>query len=88
MTDDFQKGNNLLAFERTVTFREQTPLRINAELRLLMSKRDATDRRYCRTGSRQVLDKFLDFANVCEEENEAAPCAYMHNRPVTIYQSD
>ena len=45
-----------------------------------MSKREATNRRYCRSGSRQLLDEFRDFTNLCEERNEAVRCAYnIHN---------
>ena len=80
MTDNLQEAINTLDPERTVTPHKQTSQWINAELRLLMSERNAINRRYCRTGSRQILDKFLNLANLCEEKRDAAQFAYMHNR--------
>ena len=50
------------------------------EIRLLKSKRDATSRRYQRTGSRQLLNKFLELAKTVEEQTETARCAHLHDR--------
>ena len=80
MTDNLQEAINTLAPKRTVTPRKQTSPWINDEFRLLISKRDATNCRYGRTRSQQLLDEFLDSANLYGERNEAARCAYMHNR--------
>ena len=80
LIENLQETIITLATEKAVTPRNQIPPWINPELHLLMSKRGATNRRYCRSRYPQLLEKFLDFANVCEERNEAARCAYMHNR--------
>ena len=45
-----------------------------------MRKRDATGRRYDRTGSSQLLTEFIELAGAVEEQSEAARCADMHNR--------
>ena len=37
-------------------------------------------KRYLRTGSRHLLNEFLDLANSYEKPSEMARCAYMHNR--------
>ena len=47
---------------------------------LFLSKRDATNRRYSRTGSRQLLDELIVLAKTCEDKCEIARCAYMHDR--------
>ena len=86
MTDNLQEAINTLTPEKTVTTCKQTPPWINAELHLLMSERDATNRRYGGTGSRQLLDKFLDLANLWKENNEAARCPYI--RAFVISQID
>ena len=67
MMGNLQEEIDTLTPEKTVTPRKQTPPWINAELHLSMSKQDATNRRYSRTGFRQLLDKFLNLANLCEE---------------------
>ena len=49
-------------------------------LRFLRSKSDATGRWYNRTGSKQLLDEFLQLAFTAEARTEAARCAYMYNK--------
>ena len=59
--------------------RKSVPPWISTNIRLLMCKRDATGRRNDRTGSRQLLTKFLGLAEAVEKQSEAARHAYMHN---------
>ena len=79
LTDNLQEAMDKLAPEKTVNHRKHAPPWINTEIRLLTSERDATCRRYHRTGSRQLLRKFFDLANAVEEQTENARCAHMHN---------
>ena len=80
LTVNLQKAINTLAPEKTFESRKHAPPWLNAKLRLLIVKRDATNRRYSRTGSRQLLDEHIDLANTCKEKCEVACCAYMHDR--------
>ena len=69
-----------LAPEKKLKVRKDEFPWINSELILLKLKRDATSRRYTRTGSRSLLNEFLVLANLYEEKSEAARHVYMHNR--------
>ena len=69
-----------LAPDKTINLRKTKYPWINSELRLLKSKLDATDRRYCETGSPHLLDELLALTRSYEEQSETARCAYMHNR--------
>ena len=80
LTSNVQTTIDILAPDKTINQRKSNYPWMNSELRLLKSKRDSTNRRYKRTGSRTLLDEFLKFADLYEERSETARCAYMHNR--------
>ena len=78
LTNNIHSAMNELAPEKKVQARKEEFPWINSELRLLKLKRDATSRRYTRTGSRSLLNEFLALSNLYEEKSEAARHAYMH----------
>ena len=80
LTDKIQGAIDQLAPEKTIDPRKSLPPWITTKIRLLRSKRDATGRRYGRTGSRQLVDEFLELVTTIEDRTEAARCAYMHDR--------
>ena len=80
MTDNIKNTIDLLAPDKTMKPQKNNYPWLNTELRLLKSKRDATNRRYHRTGSQYILNEFLVLANTYEEQFKLARCAYMHNR--------
>ena len=80
LTTNIQSAIDTLAPDKTINLRKTKYPWINSELRLLKSKLDATDRRYCRTGSRHLLDELLSLSRSYEEQSETARCAYIHNR--------
>ena len=65
LTDNLQEATNTLDPEKTFKPRKHVPPWLNAELRLLILKRDATNRRHSRTGSRQILAELIDLDNTC-----------------------
>ena len=78
--ENLQEAINTLAPEKTFKPRKHAPSWLNAELRLLISKRDATNRRYSRIWLRQLLNELIDLANTCEEKCEVARCACTYDR--------
>ena len=58
---------------------KHAPPWLNIEFRLLISKRDASNRRYSRTGLRQLLDELINLANTCE----GGRCAPSPPKPIT-----
>ena len=79
LTENLQEAMNTLAPEKTFKPRKYALPWLNADLRLLISKRDATNRRYSRIGSRQLLDELLELAITCEEKCKTASYAYMQS---------
>ena len=80
MTDNLHTAIDTLAPDITINPRKPRLPWINSDLRLIKSKRDATSRRYHRTGSRKLLDEFLELADSYEKQEEIARCSYMHDR--------
>ena len=80
LTSNLQSTIDILAPDKIIKPQKIKYPWLNPELRLLKSKRDATSRRYHRTGSSRLLNEFLSLANSYEEKFEMARCAYMHNR--------
>ena len=80
LTNNIQTTIDVLAPEKTLKPEKAKCPWLNIELLLLKSKRDATSRRYSRTGSKQLLNEFLSLANKYEEQTEIARCSYMHDR--------
>ena len=77
LTDKLQEAIDKIAPERSANHRKPIPPWISAEIHLLASKRDATDRRYVRCGSPQLL---IELAKEVEERSENARSAHMHSR--------
>ena len=61
---------------------------MNTEHELLLAKRDATLRRYDRTGQRSFLAEFFEISNAAEEKIEMARCAFMHNKINDVLDSN
>ena len=80
LTDNLQSAINSLAPDKKLKNKKSLYPWIDTELKLLISKRDATSRCYERTSSRQLLIEYLTLANMTEKKSEIARCAYMHNR--------
>ena len=80
LTSNITNAINKLAPDKKSNLRKNKYPWINKDLRLLRSKRDATSRRYSRTGLPALLNEFLSLANAYEEKSEMARCAYVHNR--------
>ena len=80
LTNNIQTTIDTLAPDKIMTVRKNNYPWMNTELRLIKSKRDATKRRYDRTGSRPLLNEFLSLAKSYEEQSEMARTAYMHSR--------
>ena len=59
LTNNIQTTIDTLVPDKTIDQRKSKYPWINSELRLLKSKRDSTNRRYKRTGSRTLLKEFL-----------------------------
>ena len=80
LTNNIHSAIDILSPDKTLRPEKVKIPWLNSELRLLKSKRDATSRRYNRTGSKKYLNEFLLLANEYEEQSESARCSYMHNR--------
>ena len=80
LTSNLKDSLNSLAPDKTVNPRKELCPWINTELQLLISKRNATSKRYQRTGSRQLFNEYLELATEIENKTEIARNAYMHNR--------
>ena len=80
LTENLQTAINHLAPEKQLKPKKALYPWVDTDLKLLISKRDATCRRYERTDSRQLLDEYLTLADLTERKSEIARYAYMHNR--------
>ena len=67
LTENLKSTIEILAPEKTMKLQKTKYPWLNSELRLLRSKREATSRRYQRTGSSKLLGEFLSLANTYEE---------------------
>ena len=80
LTEHLQTALDELAPVKTVRIKKKKPPWISSEIGILMSKRDATNNKYLRTGHRPTLDKFLRLGELVEMQTDAARCAYMHTK--------
>ena len=80
LTTHLENSLDSLAPDKTVNPKKRLSPWINTQLKLLISERNATSRRYQRTGYRHLLNKFLALAAEVEEKSEVARSAYMQNR--------
>lgn len=88
LTNNVQEAIEVLAPEKTVNPAKKKVPWLNTELELLLAKRDATLRRYSRTGHRYLLEEFFNISNVAEERLEMARCAFMHNKINEVLESN
>ena len=63
LTDNIHCAIDKLAPDKKLNINKSNYPWIDSELRLLRNKRDATSRRYSRTGSRKLLNEFLTLVN-------------------------
>ena len=80
LTENLQKAINTLAPDKTLNPKKSLYPWIDTEIKLIISKRNATRKRYERTDSRQLFNEYLKLANLVETKSEIVRCAYMHNR--------
>ena len=59
---------------------------MNTEYELLLAKRDATLKRYVRTGQHHLL--FFNLSNIAEEKLEITICAFMYNKVNDVLDSN
>ena len=88
LTGNIQEAIDSLAPDKTVHPRKKKVPWLNTEHELLLAKRDATLKRYDRTGQRHLLEEFFNISNSAEEKMEIARCAFMHNKISDVLDSN
>ena len=80
LTDNLSHAVDLLAPLKTVVPKKRHPPWMDNELRVLYSKRDATLRRYKRTGDRMSLEEFLRLRREATDTTKNLRTNYIHDR--------
>ena len=76
-----------LALLKTVILKRKKLPWIDTELQVLINKRDATYRRYNRTGKAALLEEFIDLCDEVEWRTETARNTYLQNHITDAFKS-
>ena len=88
LTDSLHGAIDHLAPKKTFQPQKSKPPWVDAEYRLLTTKRDALLRKFNKNGSRAIYDEFLQQSQLVEAWTERAKCAFMHNKIIDALEEN
>ena len=88
LTTNLQNTINTLAPLKHITPRNRELPWVNADLKQLYRKRDATRRRYDRTKNTTHLNEFLKFRDLAENHTDEARTEFYNNRSLNALESN